>query len=110
MRQPADHHDLGRGEVELADRLLRDHGHPPRGVPRLHGQQVRAVKEHPPGGRPVHPVDGLEDRRLAAPVGPEQPDELPVAHGDADVADDAPPGDVHRHAVQPQAHWVAPYR
>jgi hypothetical protein len=58
----------------------------------------------------VHPVDGLEDRGLAAAVRPEQAGELPVVGGQADVGDDALPGDIDRQVIKAEAHCFAPYR
>jgi hypothetical protein len=110
VRGPADHHHLRDGEVELEGELLADHRDPPGGVLGPERQQVSAVQEHPPGGGTMDPVDGLEDGRLPAPVRPEQAGEAAVGHPEADVGDDPAAADVHRQAVQLQAHRDAPYR
>ncbi len=110
VRGPADHHHLPDGEIELAGGLLRHHRDAPRGVLGAQREHVGSVQQDPPGRRRVDPVDRLEDRRFPAPVRPHQPGEFAVADGQVDPGDDAPPGDVDGQAVQPQAHWVAPYR
>ena len=110
VRGPADHDDLGDGEVEFEGEFLGHHRDPAGGVPGPHRQQVRAVEEHPPGRRAVDPVDGLEDRGLPASVRPEQPGEAAVGDGEADAGDDPPAADVDREVLQFQAHPVAPYR
>ena len=56
------------------------------------------------------PVDGFEQRGFPAPVGAEQSDQLPVAHHQVDPGDDPPAAEIDRHALELEAHWVAPYR
>jgi hypothetical protein len=110
VRRPADHHHLPDGEIELAGGFLRDHRDAPRRVLGAQRQHVGAVQQDPPGGRRVYPVDRPQDRRFPAAVRPHQPGEFAVADGQVDPGDDAPPGDVDGQVLQPQAHWVAPYR
>ena len=110
VRGTADHDHLGHGEVEFEGEFLGHDGDPPCGVPGPQRQQIGSVEEHPAGRGPMDTVDSLEDRRLPAAVRPEQSNEVPVRNPDVNVADDAPARDVHRQALQLQAHPPAPYR
>ena len=67
-----------------------------------------AIQQHPAPSRPANPVQGLQDGRLPAAIGSEEPDEGAVRDEDIDVGDDPTPGNVHRQALDVEAHWVAP--
>jgi len=61
--------------------LLRHPGDAEPGQPvRRHALQVASFEGDPAGGAPRHPHDGLERRRLAHTVAPEESDDLARAH------------------------------
>jgi hypothetical protein len=103
LRRQGRAHDVGyqrdvlaRGEarhqvVKLEDEAdtLAPEG---RERPLVEGCQLEVVKVHLAGGRHVQPADDVEQRRLAAPRGPQEYRELAVEQLEVDAAQG-----VHRH-------------
>ena len=75
---------LHHGELGVEARALKDHPQVPSHVAGL-ARQIVAEHGHAPRGHAKQCGENLEERRLPAPVRPEQPEDLPARDGEGDV-------------------------
>jgi len=71
-------------------------------------QPHRARRQRSPGVRHLEPRGNPQQRRLAGPVGPHQPDAIPPVHREIHVAKQHARSDRPRNALEPQQHGGDP--
>ena len=87
-------------ELQALERPRQAEAHPPVGGQRAHGAPV---EEHLAGRRPHEGGHGVDERRLAGAVRPDEPDDLAGAHLQVDVVEGDGPTEANRQASELEA-------